>query len=493
VRVSAVQNRRTTLQLVRRVLGSVAASLAAMTLLPAAAASAGTAASGAPAASAASGPQFWVSPTGTSTGQNTNCATAGYSTIQSAVVAAESVAVSGPGDLPTIQICPGTYTEQITITTSMVLTRAPVGVRRGPVTIQLPASVGDNQQTGLSTTDCQAKDAAANIQVPQSVVEICAAKPGGTNTTGVHVSISQVTIVGNWPTTVCYNSLYGVLVGGGASLSLTDSVVSQIGAFPLNGCQGGVGVEAGFAPTGQVGHATLSNDTIETYQKNGITIDGAGSTAKISSVTVTGDGPTDQIAQNGIQISFGATASVTGSLIGGNNYTGSGEASATGILVVGGGGSACGIGKGSPLVKRASLDGNTLTNNDIGIALFNVNSACTKSATTPTRDRACGNIIRNTHGYPGNEASVDANISGLVTTKYGAIGDQAGVSDSGDKDVICHNVISGQGYAPRDKTSSLPNPRPPAWVRPIDLFSFAPARAAKVYGNTYNGKKYHPS
>jgi hypothetical protein len=323
-------------------------------------------------------------------------------------------------------------------------------------------------------------------------VEICGATAGGANTKGVHVSISQVTVVGSWPTTVCYDSLYGVLVGGGASLSLTGSVVSQIGAFPLNGCQGGVGVQAGFAPTGQIGHATLSNDSIETYQKNGITIDGSGSTAKISNVTVTGDGPTDQIAQNGIQISFGATGTVTGSVIGGNNYTGTGEASSTGVLVVGGGGATCGIGKGSPLVKRASITGNTLTNNDIGVALFNVGPGCSKSVSTPTRNLVCGNTIRNSNGYPGGKASAGANISGLVTQKYGAIGDQAGVSDSGDRDVICRNVISGAGYGPRDKTSSLPNPRPPAWVRPVDLFSFAPARSPQVSRNTYDGKKYRP-
>jgi hypothetical protein len=455
-----------------------------------AAAAAALPATAAIAASASTGPQYWVAPTGTTGAQNTSCATAGYSTIQSAVTAAQTT--PSTAGVPVIEICPGTYSEQVTITGSMVLTRAPVRARRGPVTIELPASVGDNQGSGLSTTNCQAKDAAADVAAPQSVVEICAAKAGGGNTSGIHVSISQVTVQGNWPNSVCYDSLYGILVEGGASLSLSDSVVSQIGAFPLNGCQGGVGVEAGFAPTGQVGHATLSNDTIETYQKNGITIDGPKSTAKISAVTVTGDGPTDQIAQNGIQISFGATGSVTGSVIGGNNYTGNGDASSTGILLVGGGGSACGIGTGSPLVKRASLTGNTLTNNDIGIALFNVNPACTKSATTPTRDKACGNTVRNTHGYPGGNPSADANISGLVTTKYGAIGDQAGISDSGDRDVICRNQISGIGYAPRDKTSSLPNPRPPAWVRPIDLFSFAPARSAHVYGNRYDGKPYRP-
>ena len=293
-------------------------------------------------------------------------------------------------------------------------------------------------------------------------------------------------------TRVCYDSLYGILVEGGASLSLADSIVEQIGAYPLNGCQGGVGVEAGFAPTHQVGHLTVSGDTVQTYQKNGITADGRGSTASISGVTVSGAGPTAAIAQNGIQISLGATATVVGSTITGNNYTGNGEASSAGILVFGGGGTVCGIGKNSPLVKKASFTRNTLINNDVGVILFNVNSGCDKSVRTPTRDVVCHNSISNSHGYAGGVPSADANVSGLVTPKYGAIGDQAGVSDSGDRDVICDNSIRGAGYAPRDKTRTLPNARRPAWVRPVDLFSFAAAFRPHVYGNKFDGKAYTP-
>jgi hypothetical protein len=348
------------------------------------------------------------------------------------------------------------------------LTRANVPASRGPVVIELPASVGSDQSTGLSTTNCQAKDAdaATKTSAPQSVIEVCGARAGGANTNGrVSVDISRVTLQGNWPSSVCYGSLYGVLIEGGATVSLSDSVVDQIGAYPLNGCQGGVG----------------------------ITVDGPGSSARISGVTVTGDGPTGQIAQNGIQVSFGATAVVTGSVITGNNYTSTvGDTYSTGILVVGGGGSVCGLGKVSPLVKRANFSHNTLINNDVRVALFNVNSTCTKSVHTPTRDVACYNTVSNYHGYT-HGPSADANVSGFVTKKYGAIGDQAGLSDSGDADVICHNAISGIGYAPRDNRHTLPNPKPPAWVRPIDLFSYAPAYHASVHHNTYDGKAYKPN
>jgi hypothetical protein len=389
-----------------------------------------------------------------------------------------------------IEVCPGTYSEQVTITKSMSIVRA-LSARSGQVVIQLPASVGNSQTTGLSTTKCQVKDAATKTAAPQSVIEICGARSGGLNTRAVSVSISNVTVAGNWPNSACYDSLYDVLVEGGATLTMTGSIVEQAGAYPLNGCQGGVGIEAGFSPTGQIGHLLLTNDTIQTYQKNGITVDGSGSTAKINAVTVSGAGPTTQTAQNGIQISFGATGAVNGSIVSGNNYTGAGEASATGILVIGGGGSVCGIGRNSPLVRDVSLTHNTLLNNDVGISLFNVNAACTSSVGIATRDLACFNAISNSHGYA-NGGSADANISGLVTKKYGAIGDQAGISDSGDKDVICGNVVSGIGYQSLGSTKALPNPKPPAWARPIDIFSFAPARHPVVSGNTYNGRKYTP-
>ena len=432
-------------------------------------------------ASASVPAQFWVSQTGLPTGADRSCPTAAYATVQSAVLAAEAAQTLSPHTVPTIEICPGTYPEQVTILKSLVLTRAPVAAGLGPVTIQLPAAVGSNQALGLSTTNCQADDAAQGIQIPQAVIEICSARPGGTNTAGVGVSINDITVQGNWPTTVCYDSLYGILVGGGAALSLTNSTVEQIGAYPLNGCQGGVGVQVGFAPTDQIGLASLSGDTVETYQKNGITVDGPGSYGDIVNTVVTGDGPTPAIAQNGIQFSFGATGSVTHSTITGNNYTGTGGASSTGILVFGGGGSACGIGPSSPLVKYATFADDRLTGNDVGIYLANLNSACTNSATTPTRDTALGNVIENSNGYP----SPDANISG-----WGAgVGYQAGVSDEGDGDVIWDNAISGAGYAP---LGTLPNPLPPAFVRPIDVVS-GPAINPQVFGNTYDGARYNPS
>jgi hypothetical protein len=425
-----------------------------------------------------------VSPSGTSAHANTGCPTAGYATVQAAVTAAESFESLHPGAVPRVDVCPGRYDEQVTISKSLVLTRAPVAPGQGAATIELPASVGDSQLTGLSSTNCQATDGANQVPLPQSVIEVCAARAGGGNTTGVNVSVSDLTVEGNWPGTVCYDSLYGILVEGGASLTLTGSTVEKAGVVsPLSGCQGGVGVEIGKSATGQAGHATLSRDTVESYQKNGITVQGDGSTASISHVTVTGAGPTASIAQNGIELAYGATGSVTGSSVSGNNYTGPGSASSTGILVFGG----C----GRSLVDHASVTGNTLTGNDVGVGLFNYDPTCVKSVATATRDEACFNVIKNASGYPGGTPSADANRTGWTGTSP-VVGYQAGVADVGKDDVICGNAISGAGYAPLGTTSSLPNPAPPAFVRPIDTVT-GPAVAPSVFANTFDGRPYLPS
>jgi hypothetical protein len=218
-------------------------------------------------------------------------------------------------------------------------------------------------------------------------------------------------------------------------------------------------------------------------------VDGAGSYADIDHVVVAGSGATPYTAQNGIQVSFGATALVTHSSITGNNYTGLNYASAARILVYGGGGSVCGLGANSPLVTRASFTGNTLTGNDVGIGMYNFNSACDGSASTPTRDTACANVIKNGNGYPGGKASADANVTGWSISPE--VGYQAGVADTGNLDVICDNAISGAGYAPLDATSTLPSPPPAAFVRPVDVVS-GWASGSLSYGNTFDGLPYRP-
>jgi hypothetical protein len=67
--------------------------------------------------------------------------------------------------------------------------------------------------------------------------------------------------------------------------------------------------------------------------------------------------------------------------------------------------------------------------------------------------------------------------------------------DASNHDVICDNAAFGAGYAPLGAKSSLLDPLPPAFVRPVDIVSgggTAPAIDPLVYGNSFDGFPYHP-
>jgi hypothetical protein len=271
-----------------------------------------------PALAQAAKSTLWVAPAAANAGPDTSCAEPGYSTIQGAIGAA--------GKGTTIQICPGTYSEQLSITKSLKL-QAAGGLYTS--TIELPATPAN------STTECDAAAGKTGDGTPQDEISIC--------TPGV-VSLTGLTVVAKWPAGTCNDNLYGILVAGGATLKAKHVTMLGAGASPINGCQGGVGIEVGLSSTTPVeaGHASLTDDNVSEYQKNGITVDGAGSSAKIARATVVGDPQTTQIAQNGIQISDGAEGTIRSSSIEDNQCRAAScgsdawsETQATGVLFYG--------------------------------------------------------------------------------------------------------------------------------------------------------------
>jgi hypothetical protein len=117
---------------------------------------------------------------------------------------------------------------------------------------------------------------------------------------------------------------YGV-VANAAAVDVTHTSIHDIGETPLNGSQHGVGVlyttidQAGVS-TGSAATGTLSGTTITNYQKNGVVVSGSGASVTVQNNTVTGQGRISYIAQNGIQISFGASATVAGNTVSKNFY-----------------------------------------------------------------------------------------------------------------------------------------------------------------------------
>jgi hypothetical protein len=220
-----------------------------------------------------------------------SCEHPGYNTIQEAINGADTK----------IEVCGGTYKEQLHIERA-------VKIYGNGARVELPAT------PQRSETACDAASEAGDSAEDQDVISIC---------TAGKVSLNGFIVDAIWPgepvgpSISCGYNLYGILVGGGADLGLTETRV--LGAAPkaINGCQYGVGVQIGmsYAAPAQVGKAKLSQDIIEGYQKNGITVDGAGSEASISEVDVTGAGKTTEIAQNGIGVQLGAKAAIKGSKI----------------------------------------------------------------------------------------------------------------------------------------------------------------------------------
>jgi hypothetical protein len=266
-----------------------------MLVLGALAVPAGTAAASSPP------PTLWVNNSVTPVaGDGTSCTQAGFTSVQAAVNAAEAHAKA------TIAICPGTYAEQVQITGRANLTIRAAKPNVG-ATLALPAS------PVASTTPCDTAPGTGSYQPDQDGFAVC-----GTHKTTV--TVIGITFDEAWPAGTCNDSLYGILVGGGDTLKLQNSAIVAGGAVPINGCQGGIGIQIGMAWTtpNEAGHASVSNTSISGYQKNGVTVDGKGSTATFFQDTVSGAGPTTQTAQNGIQVSNGAYAKIQRSTITGN-------------------------------------------------------------------------------------------------------------------------------------------------------------------------------
>lgn len=224
---------------------------------------------------------------------------------------------------------------------------------------------------------------------------------------------------------------FGVVANGDAgdvSLDVLSSNIHDIGESPHNGTQHGVGVYwRAFFNVGGVSGRIVGN-TITAYQKGGIVTNGTGVQATISDNTVTGDGHVTFIAMNGIQIGYGASASVMRNRVSGNSYIGfPGDGSASGgIIVVGGAGyGTCPDGNDCPYTVNTKVNDNVLTNNDVGVYLTNL-AADYSAPVTATNIKAVNNTISDDLCF---------------NTSY-----QAGISDVGNNDKMITNTISGPGY-----------------------------------------------
>jgi hypothetical protein len=252
-----------------------------------------------------------------------------YTTIQSAVNAAQA------GDQ--VQVCPGTWQEEVVIATSITLTNVP---SMAIPTIAFPAGGAVANGTSLSghsdasqilvlTSSGANKVNIKNLIVDGSGNNVMSC--GGPNPIGIHYQ------------------------NAGGSITST-TVENQLLPSGYQGCQLGLGIYVENQTTGTPA-LIITDNTVTNFDKNGITTEYKAATGTISNNTVTGLGPTTVIAQNGIQVSYGASGTVKGNTVSNLIYSPTPESS--GILLYD-------TWSGNYLAAPRVL-GNTVTDADNGI------------------------------------------------------------------------------------------------------------------------------
>jgi len=207
------------------------------------------------------------------------CPSAGFTKIQDAVNAAPAGAK--------IRVCPGTYDEQVTIAKKLTI--------RGDNSVTVMPSNMTANTTSLATS----APIAAAILV------------AGTT----DVTLENLTVDGaNNNINACAPTLVGIFYRN-ASGEIGDVAVRNMKlSAALNGCQSGLGifVQSGGGETSRV---EIEGSSVHDFQKNGITGNETGTRVDISHNVVTGIGPTNGAAQNGIQIGFGAQGEIEGNQV----------------------------------------------------------------------------------------------------------------------------------------------------------------------------------
>jgi hypothetical protein len=346
------------------------------------------------------------------------CAAPGthYQSIQAAVNAAE-LSTSTPR---IVRVCPDTYSEQVMITAALTLE----GVANGKLdaVVLVPPSAG----LAPNGSDIFGNPVAAQIFVAS---------------TSGSVTIEHLTVdgTGNDIAGCGAATLEGIYFQNTSGTITGNAVRNQFQSDSTDylGCQNGLAVNVESLTSNTV---TVSNNSVRSYQKNGITATGAatgpgapGPAVTISGNYIVGIGATAMnwqgvylgdgvAAENGVQIGFGASGKVTGNTVNDNIWgqdtsTDTGDA-ASGILIY----ASTGITVSSNDVGSAQFgivavtdptygpaDDTTITSNKVsGTQLFDAIDLCSNSNTAKTNtiygstesgvhvDDACGTPTGNT-------------------------------------------------------------------------------------------------
>ncbi|MBP6786061.1 MAG: right-handed parallel beta-helix repeat-containing protein [Candidatus Promineofilum sp.] len=251
----------------------------------------------------------------------------------------------------------------------------------------------------------------------------------------VNAEISGFTISGPGPG-ACGTIGYGIMIRDGAHGNIHDNKILDVRDTGSSGCQNGNAIMVGRLSWGTTGTADITNNVITGYQKTGILVDNAGSNANIVGNTIAGDGPITYIAENGIQISRGATATITDNTVSGHSYTPY-TATSAGMLIYSAG--------------ATTITGNTLTNNQMGINLYDSSSTITGNNIFATRTGTgspgfWGIYLDNAQTSPMTVSITGNTISSNNSAGGSAVGASAGFGANAIALTVSGNLISNWDY-----------------------------------------------
>jgi hypothetical protein len=325
-----------------------------------------------------------------------------YTTIQAAINASFATT--------TIDICPGTYPEQLAINKSLTLTGVANGTEDAAVIVAPAGGLVVNAHdfdNGNSPIEAQIwVSGPADVTINNLVVDGL-----GNGVTGCSPDVIGI----------LYQSAQGTL----NHVTTRNQFLGTEGGS-LNGCQGGEGI---FVETNSGDWTvTVENSSVHDFQKNGITGNDAGTTLKVTGSYIVGQGATNGAAENGIQMGFGATGTLTGNYVidevwAPDVFGDTGDA-ASGILLY--------DTSGSPVVKN-----NTVGNTQFGIVVVTDISA--PGSTTITGNKAFGTRLYDAIDVCSNSNIVESNT--VVNSAESAIHLDATCGGTGNSNMVTGNTI----------------------------------------------------
>ena len=323
-----------------------------------------------------------------------------YTKISSAIAAAK------PNDV--IDVCPGVYDEQLLIDKPLTLHGENGAVLQ-------PSSVQFNTSSPASGTPLVALvlvQDTKGVTIQTLVVD---------GSVAVAVALPPDTTLDDNGCPSPGDRLFGIFFRNASGAVRSTAIENMHFSFEADGihtCPDGAGIRVQTG-NGASARVTIQGNSIHDYQRNGVTVIGAGVDVQVSANVVTGLDSAATAVQNGIQVSFGATGTVSENVVAGHVSPAcvsveSCPATSTDVVIAQSNG--------------VKVLGNTLGRSQAGVLMD-----------TATRCEIRGNAISQTLVFDGIAVFADGNqIVGNVIVDS----DESGIYVAGNANTIDANTIN---------------------------------------------------